>query len=137
MKPVWRHQYNFSISRPGKFELDVNFGKHNPKLSFLLYPNGLFEDKGKAVTMAVRIMTPDKCPPLPPSSEIHMKLVVWGGESGEVEVRRCPGITERLSMRVFYVYTLITHDQLKESHCKHFILDVEVSCSGVQRESYV
>ena len=87
--------------------------------------------------MGVRITTPDKCPPLPPSSEIHMKLVVWERERGEVEVKRCPEIVERLSMSVFYIYTIITHNQLKESRCKHFVLDVEVWCSGVQRESYV
>lgn len=137
IKPVWRHQDHCSITRPGKFELNLNFGKHNPKLLFLLYPTGLFQDSGKAVTMAVRITTPDKCPPLPPSSEIHLGLVVSEGESGEIELKRYPTITEKLSMSIFYVFTLITHDQLKDSRSKNFHLDVEVSCSGVHRESLV
>ena len=77
-----------------KLELDANLGKLNPKLLFQLYPNGLFEDEKKAVTMAVRI---SKSPPLLPSSMIHMKLVVWSGEGRKrSEVKRCPPITERL-----------------------------------------
>ena len=135
MKPVWRHLNQFYITRPGKFELDANLGKLNPKLTFQLFPNGLFDDKDEAVTMAVKITSHDKCPPLPPSSLIRLKLVVWGGEGKEV--KRCPPIAEKLSMSVFYVYSVITHQQLKESNCKHFHLELEVSCSGLQRESLV
>ena len=131
IKPVWRHQFN-PIIGPGKLELDANLGKLNPKLSFQLYPNGLFKDEKKAVTMAVRISIPEKSPPLSPSSVIHMKLVVWSGEGKKrSEVKRCPAITERLSTSVFYVYTIMTHQQLQEAECKYFHFEIEVSCSGV------
>ena len=133
IKPVWRHLDQYTITRQGKIELDVSPGKYNPKLSFLLYPNGLFQDSEKAVTMCVRIMTPEKCPPLPPSSEIRLSLVVWDGECGGVEMKRVT-ITEKLSMSVFYVYKVISHDQLKESQSKNFNFDIGVC---VQRESFV
>ena len=130
---MWRHLDQYTITRQGKIELDVSPGKYNPKLSFLLYPNGLFQDSEKAVTMCVRIMTPEKCPPLPPSSEIRLSLVVWDGECGGVEMKRVT-ITEKLSMSVFYVYKVITHDQLKESQSKNFNFDIGIC---VQRESFV
>lgn len=136
IKPVWRHLKDHSITRQGKFELDVSPGKHNPKLSFLLYPTGLFQDSGKAVTMCVKIMTPEKCPPLSPSSGIRLSLAVWDGDSGGVEIKRVT-ITEKLSMSMFYIYKVITHDQLKESQSKNFNFDIEVLCSDVQKESLV
>ena len=133
IKSIWRHQVHAHITRPTKLELNTNLGKHNPKLTFQLYPYGLHQDQGEAVTMAVRIATPDKCPPLPLSSEITLRLLVWGGEGrGREELRRCSPVTKELSTTsVFYVYTVITHDQLKRSECKHFRLEMQVSCSGL------
>ena len=84
--------------------------------------------------MAVRISTPDKCPPLPLSSEIKLQLVVWDGEGKEKEdeVKRCPPVHKELSTTsVFYVYQVITHDQLKRSKCKHFCFGMKVTCSGL------
>ena len=84
--------------------------------------------------MAVRIATPDKCPPLPLSSEIQLQLVVWGGEGREKEdeVKNCPAVHKELSTTsVFYVYEVITHDQLKRSKCKHFYFEMKVKCSGL------
>ena len=134
IKPVWLHHAHVNITRPNKLELDINHGKHNPKLTFQLFPYGLHGDKGEAVTMAVRIATPDKCPPLPLSSEIQLQLVVWGGEGREKEdeVRNCPAVHKELSTTsVFYVYQVITHDQLKRSKCKHFYFEMKVKCSGL------
>ena len=135
IKPVWLHQDQASITRPNKLELDLNHRKHNPKLTFQLFPYGLHKDEGEAVTLAVRITTPDKCPPLPLSSEIQLALVVWGGEGrdkGE-ELKSCPPVHKDLStISVFYMYQVITHDQLKRSKCKHFYLEMKVTCSGLQ-----
>ena len=78
-------------------------------------------------------MTPEKCPPLPLSSEIRPLWVVWDGESGGVEMKRVT-ITEKLSTTVFYVYHVITHDQLKESQSKNFNFDIGIC---VQRKSFV
>ena len=112
-----------------ELQLDVNLGKHNPKLSFILYPCGQFQDTGKAVTMAVRIAISEKCPPLPPASKLHLALVMWDGER-EGNSRK---VEEKLNTTMFYIYNLIDHDQLKLSRSKNFHLDfIEVSCSGVQ-----
>ena len=132
MKPVWRHEDSRCITRPHKFELDASLGKHNPKLSFSLYPCGQFVDAGKSVTMGVRIFTSDKCPPLPPSSKIHLSLVVWDGErEGEGRELNRRHVAERLNMSVIYIHGLITHQLLKDSRSKYFYLDFEVSCSAV------
>jgi hypothetical protein len=130
MKPIWRHQIQANITHLSKLELDANQGKHNPKLTFQIFPYGLHKDEGEAVTMAVRIATPDKCPPFPPSSEIQLTLLVLDEEG--VEVNRCPTVTEKLSnISIFYVPTAITHTQLKESKSKYLHLEVNVMCSGL------
>ena len=126
--PIWRHQPQANITHPVKLELDANQGKHNPKLTFQIFPFGLHGDQGNAVTLAVRITTPDKCPPLPLSSEIQLTLLVLDEEG--VEVNRCPTVTEKLSnISIFYIPAVITHTQLKES--KYFNLEVNVMCSGI------
>ena len=56
-------------------------------------------------------MTPDKCPPLPLSSEIQLALVVWDGEGREKEdeVKSCPPVHKELSTTgATYVYQVIT-----------------------------
>ena len=128
LKQIWRHQSQASITHPLKLELEANQGKHNPKLTFQIFPFGLHSDEGKAVTLAVRITTPDKCPPLPLSSEIQLTLLVLDEEG--VELNRCPTVTTKLSnISKFYVPTVITHTQLTES--KYFNLEVNVMCSGL------
>ena len=130
IKPIWRHQAKAVLTRPSKLELDANHGKHNPKLTFQLFPYGLHEDKGNAVTMAVRIATPDKCPPLPLYSEIQLRLAVFDADGGEV--KKCPVVSEKLSkISIFYVYSTITHTQLKESKSKYFNVEVDITTSGL------
>ena len=128
LKQIWRHQSQANITHPVKLELDANQGKHNPKLTFQIYPYGLHGDEGNAVTLAVRIATPDKCHPLPLSSEIQLTLLVLDEEG--VEVNRCPTVTEKLrNISIFYIPAVITHTQLTES--KYFNLEVNVMCSGI------
>ena len=128
LKQIWRHQSQANITHPVKLELDANQGKHNPKLTFQIYPYGLHGDEGNAVTLAVRIATPDKCHPLPLSSEIQLTLLVLDEEG--VKVNRCPTVTEKLSnISIFYIPAVITHTQLTES--EYFNLEVNVLCSGL------
>ena len=130
IKPIWRHHTQANITRANKLELEANQGKHNPKLTFQLFPYGLHQDKGNAVTMAVRVATPDKCPPLPLSSEIQLRLSVFDVEGKEV--KKSQSDTEKLSkISIFYVYTVITHNQLKESKSKYFNLEMDLTCSGL------
>ena len=134
IKPIWRHQPNATVTRQEKLVLETNPGKHNPKVSFILYPYGVFKDENKAVTMAVRTSISDKCPPLPPLSELRLNLTAWGGEGAQrEELSRPRSVTEKLSTSVFYVYSVVTHDQLKECKCKYIHLDMEVTCRGIQR----
>lgn len=131
IKPVWRHLTHKHIAT--KYELDIKNGKYNPLLIFQLYPCGLHTDEGDAVTMAVRISTPENCPPLPLASEISVKLVVWDGEGKEKqELKRFHPVTKELSTTsVFYIYNVMTHDLLKRSKCKNFVLEIAVTCSGL------
>ena len=134
MKRVWQDRSLKPIARKERLVLEINQGKRNPEVSFLLYPYGIFQDENNAVTMAVRITTSTKCPPLPPSAELRLSLSVWGVEGNQRnEVNQFQSFREKLSTSMFYIYAIITHDQLKQSKCKYFHLDIEVTCSGVQK----
>ena len=89
----------------------------------------MFEDEGKAVTiMAVRITTPEKCPPLPPYAKVHLTLtLVWSDEG----IKRL-SLTEKLSTSFFYVYEVMSHDELQQCKCKNFIFEVKARCSGLK-----
>lgn len=127
IKPVWQHKSHVYITRPTKHELDTNNGKYNPKLIFQLYPYGLHEDEENAVTMAVRVVVPAKCAPLPLSSEITLSLVVWEGKGEDrKELSRPSPVKKELNMSMFYVYTVIDHEMLKRSKCKYFYIDITV-----------
>ena len=127
-KPVWQHQSQVALTRPGKLDLDANCGKYNPKLTFQIYPYGLFEDEGKAATMAVRIAIPEKCPPLPPLAQISLTLVVWGEERKDKLT-----LAEKLNTNVIYIYEVLTHEQLKQSKCKNFNFEIEATCSVAEK----
>ena len=130
IKKMQHRELHKKITRSARLELDAGHGKHNPKLTFQLFPYGLHRDEGKAVTMVVRIATPDKCPPLPLSSEMKLTVVVFEGE--ENELMKCDPVVEKLStISTCYVYSAITHDQVKESRSKFFLLEVAVLCTGL------
>ena len=130
-RPIWKLGEKQCIRCSQKFALDLNFGKHNPKLSFSLFPRGEFKDTNKAVTMAVKIDTPSKCPPLPPSSMLHLSLTVREGDGvGETFT-----VEEKLNMNTFYIYGLISHDHLKASYSKYFYFDIKASYSGLRDHS--
>ena len=128
VRPIWRLGEKRCIIWSQKFELDLHFGKLNPKLSFSLYPCGEFKDANKAVTMAVQIVTPSKCPPLPPSSKLRLSLVV---REDDGEAKKPITVEEKLNMNTFYICNVISlsHDDLKVSVSKYFYFDIEASCS--------
>ena len=128
--PIWNHKgkQRWIIKWQHKYKLD-NLGKHKPiKLSFRLYPRGEFEDTNKAVTMAVHIIIPSKCPPLAPSSELRLSLTVREDD----EELKTLTVEEKLNMNTFYIYNLINHDHFKVSTSKYFYFDIEASCSTLQ-----
>lgn len=141
-KPIWRHDERHCISRPHKFPLDASLGRHNPKLSFKLYPYGESTDRGEYTTMIVRISTSDKCPPLPASSKVHVKLTVRADGSGKSEgseresgsemcvLNEC-STEEQLDLGYFRIHQVVRHDKLKKSHSKYIYFDVEATCSGM------
>ena len=126
------------ITRSHKLQLNTNLGRHSPKLSFQLYPYGESLDRGEYVTMIVRITTSDKCPPLPVSSKVHVKLTVRedagrGDTEGGGEVRfinQC-STEEQLDLGYFRIRQVVRHDKLMKSHSKYIYFDIEATCSGV------
>ena len=133
-KPIWSHDERRCISRSNKLELDTNYGRRNPKLSFQLYPYGESEDLGEYVTMIVRINTSDKCPPLPPSSMVHITLTVRDNDSSMESILHHCTVEEHLDLGYFRIFRVLKHDQLMKSHSKYIYFDVAATSSGLTEE---
>ena len=136
---VWRvkqEQLMKSLSRPTdakfrtiscsrKFDLDVGQGKNNPKLSLVLYPYGLFDDKGKAATLQAKILTPDKCPPLPTSLCVQLSLTVFSNQK-TVKLKECC-VHQTINTQTFYVQELLSCEKMREKTLgEHVELSVSV-----------
>ena len=121
-----KQQSQTVLTSPGRIEVDANLGKYNPRLVLQLYPGGVFEDEGKAVTMAMRIIISEKCPPLPPTAVVHITLDVENDKG-----KKRLNLHENLSTSIFYVYEVITHVDLAETKCKQFVFEVKATCTGL------
>ena len=65
---IWDHKYHSDfIKCPEEVPIDIGCEDSNPRLSLLLYPFGLFEDKSFSMTLQIKLRIPDKCPPLRPT----------------------------------------------------------------------
>ena len=91
--------------------MDVGQGKNNPKLILTLYPNGLFSNEGKSASLQAKIVTPDRCPPLPPSLLVQLSVTVYG--SSRHEKWNEVSVKETVNMYTFYIHNLIRCDRLQ------------------------
>lgn len=95
-----------------RLELEVGEGKYNPKLSLILYPNGLFINKGKSASLQAKIVTPDKCPPLPPSLLVQLNVTVYGNDGQEKWKET--STQETINTYSFYIHNLFTCQTVRE-----------------------
>ena len=111
VKSIYKHSYTKmkSISCPSQFELDAGHLKLNPKLSLTVYPYGIFEDKGKNVSLQVNIITHKKSPPISPSLQIKFTVTILDDQGRDL--RQC-STQQSLNTSMFYVFNLLSHDEL-------------------------
>ena len=100
-----------AITCSQKVDLDIGQGKNNPKLILTLYPNGLFSNEGKSASLQAKIVTPDKCPPLPPSLRVQLNVTAY--DSSRREKWNEVSVQETVNMYSFYIHNLIECDRLQ------------------------
>lgn len=118
------------ITKPGevkitcsqKVDLDVGQGKHNPRLTLILYPNGLFINEGKSASLQAKITTPDKCPPLHPSLLVQLNVMVF--DHSKCKILKETSTQETINMHSFFIHNLFTCDSVQEE--EFILLDISI-----------
>ena len=95
--------------------------EHNPYLTFQLFPYGLFEDKGKSMTLFVKIIIPDECPPIHPSTKLYLSVRIHAEVGKE---QRLPQLESRVNSCVCYIFKLLSHKSLLEMSENELIFQI-------------
>lgn len=111
-----------SISCGQKIDIELGHGKNNPKLSIVLYPFGLFENEGKSASLQIKISYPEKCPPLPPSIQLQLKLIVYS--SHKREVLREATIRECINLHSMYIHHLFNCSISLEAIGEYILIEI-------------
>ena len=110
VKSIYKHSYTKLKSISCLFQLEPDAGlKHNPKLNLIVYPYGLFEDKGKNVSFQVNIVPHKKRPPISPSLQIKFTVTPLDDQGKDLRER---STQQSLNTSMFLVFNLLTYDQL-------------------------
>lgn len=74
---IWKHEEQGCIRCPQLLQVDAQGGDSDPFVMFRLHPYGLFEDTGKNMTLMVKIIVPDDCPPIHPSTNLYLTVRIY------------------------------------------------------------
>ena len=111
VKIVYKHSEvkQKSITCPCQLEIEIDSFKHIPKLTLKVFPYGLFEDEGKAVSLQVSVTTHKKSPPIPPSLLLLLTVTVLDDKGKPMRER---STEQSLNMSCFYLTDLLSHCEL-------------------------
>ena len=112
-----------------KIEVDVGNGSSfNPKLTFILHPYGLEEDKQKYVTLEVQIDVPKKAPKLKKGTCVKLALAISESQTEGEKILKEHALQESLNLRVFYQHKFVSHRALRESKSDLIHITIQAEC---------
>ena len=138
LKSIWNHQHHDSTQCRTPVPIDIECGPHNPHVSLQLYHYGLFEDANKSMTLHVKVVIPDNCPPLPTDAtftltwEVH---AVTKLDTKKLEGSKKP-IKVRFGTGVFYIHKLLPHSVLQQNKCEMLKISVHLTTAYSIRGDY-
>ncbi|CAI8051843.1 hypothetical protein GBAR_LOCUS28378 [Geodia barretti] len=129
---IWDPSYNFAFIKCSKqVPIDIGCGNFNPTLSLLLYPLGLFDDKRSNMTLQLKILIPDECPPLLPTDSYNLSLKICSAET-----RTTPGTQLEYAHKSYripfdqgmiYIHSFLPHHIIKQ--CESSALEFHITTS--------
>lgn len=122
---VQQHEEEGCITCPQHLQVDVGCGDNDPYVTFRLHPYGLFEDKGKNMTLFLKIIIPDVCPPIHPSTKLHLTVRVYTMEGKKRKQLHVHKLESKINSCVLYIPTFIPHKELQKIDSKE--LDIQIS----------
>ena len=136
-KYIWNHEHRFGFIKYSKtLPIDLDHGDFNPHLSFLLYPFGLFSDANTNVTLQVKIVVPDNCPPIPITDTFNLSweiLYTRKANSGTGRLFACSKKPLKIPFDrgMIYVHNFLPHDRIKQCRCEAFEIHMHTKyCSS-------
>ena len=124
---IWTHKEQGSVRCPEQLQVDAQCGGNDPHLMFQLYPYGLFDDKGKNMTLFVKVIMPDDCPPIHPSTKLYLTVRVCTVEGKGRKQLHVHQLEPKLNSCVLYIPKFMSHKELQKITCKE--LHIEISAS--------
>ena len=136
---IWEHKKLDHEKCPNTIPVDVDCGPdntQNPYLTLHLYPFGLFDDANKNITLQVKVVTPDCCPPIPTSATFNMSWTVRTSEKDGNKELGCSKKKIYFDTGIIYIHKLVSHNTLKNEHFKTLEIQFDVDTTYTVHNDY-
>ena len=138
LKSIWNHQHLNRTQCPTPVPIDIECGPQNPHVSLLLYHYGLFEDSNKSMTLQVKAVIPDDCPPLPTDATYTLTWEVRAvTKMGSMKLGSSKKpLKVRFDMGMFYIHKFLPHSLLQQDKSETLEICVCVTTAYSIRDDY-
>lgn len=123
---IWKHDENSYVRCSQQIQV-ARYGNNDPYLMFRLHPYGLFEDIGKNMTLFVKVIIPDDCPPIHPSTMFHLTVRIYAVEEKEWKQLHVHQLNPKVNSCVLYLHNFVSLKELQKLDWKE--LNIEISTS--------
>ena len=118
------------IKCPKHPPIDIGSGEANPYVSLYLYPQGLFDDVEKSMTLQYKVVIPDDCPPISTKGTFDLSWCISAKrEHSSTPLEPQGQIQVKFKTGMGYIYKFLLHSQLSECDFKFLKIKVHVSTS--------
>ena len=110
--------------------IDMEYGDLNPYVSLFLYPYGLFGDQNKSMTLLVKVILPDDCPPVPASASFNFSWIIkCKYEFGQGKLLECSRKPVRIPFDkgMVYIHKFFPHTAILKYDCNEYEIHTQTS----------
>lgn len=123
---IYEHWEDKSFKSKERLEVDLGFGKYNPRLVPSLIPHGIEEDYDKNATLEISLDVPTKCPRSYKVASIRVIVSALDFRERKPLSSQREVVVPSLNIRTITVKEFISHDALKHSRSEYVEIRAEV-----------
>ena len=129
---IWNPKERLSYIKYHKpVAIDMEYGDLNPYISLFLYPYGLFADQNKSVTLLVKVILPDDCPPVPATASFNFSWDIRtkeaGAGQGKVFESSKKPVKVPFDKGMVYIRKFFPHTTLQKYDCNEYEIQLRTS----------
>lgn len=138
LQSIRNHKYLDFKKCPELPPIDITCGPQNPFLSLQLYPYGLFDDQNKSMTLLVKVIIPDDCPPIPTDANFTLSWDISKVEKvGSVKLECSKKPTKvQFQTGLLYLHRFLPHSIVQQHYCKSFEITIYISTTYSIYDNY-